>query len=98
MPVIIFLEWLIVDSTARLKITRAFWVLVYPLIWLILTMLRGSFTDGWWPYWFINPGSEGGVVAMLTYIFAIAAAFIALGFVVLGIRLSAAKMIGADNK
>ncbi len=84
MPVIIFLEWLIVDSTARLKITRAFWVLVYPLIWLILTMLRGSFTDGWWPYWFLNPAE--GVDVVLTWIGVIFSFFVILSIVLVVIQ------------
>jgi hypothetical protein len=84
MPVLIFLEWLIVDSTARLKITRAFWVLVYPLIWLVLTMLRGAFTDGWWPYWFLNPKEGAGVV--LTWIGVIFSFFVILSLVLVVIQ------------
>jgi cytochrome bd-type quinol oxidase subunit 2 len=96
-PVLVALDYLFSVKGAKPRLRKALWVVIYPLAWLGLSLIRGL-SDGWWPYWFINPGSEGGVIGMLTYIFAIAAAFIVLGFVVLGLRLSAAKMIGASRK
>jgi cytochrome bd-type quinol oxidase subunit 2 len=96
-PVLVALDYLFSVKSAKPRLRKALWVVIYPLAWLGLSLIRGL-SDGWWPYWFINPGSEGGVIGMLTYIFAIAAAFIVLGFVVLGLRLSAVKMIGASRK
>jgi cytochrome bd-type quinol oxidase subunit 2 len=96
-PVLVALDYLFSVKGAKPRLRKALWVVIYPLAWLGLSLIRGL-SDGWWPYWFINPGSEGGVIGMLTYIFAIAAAFIVLGFVVLGLRLSAVKMIGASRK
>lgn len=84
MPILIFIEWVFFDSTARLKVTRALWVLIYPLIWLILTMLRGSYTDGWWPYWFLDP--QYGVATVLTWIAVIFAFFLLLAPVLLLIQ------------
>jgi hypothetical protein len=54
------------------KFKQVFWVLLFPLAWVIFTILRGMAT-GWWPYWFINPTDEGGVTQMVTYIFGICA-------------------------
>jgi len=68
-----------------------------PLTWLFLSIIRGL-VDGWWPYWFINPGSEGGVVGMITYILLIAGGFISLGFVVLGVRLGTMKLLLSSQK
>jgi cytochrome bd-type quinol oxidase subunit 2 len=96
-PVLVALDYLFSVKSAKPRLRKALWVVIYPLAWLGLSLIRGL-SDGWWPYWFINPGSEGGVIGMLSYIFAIAAAFIVLGFVVLGLRLSAVKMIGASRK
>ena len=81
----------------RPKLRKALWVVVYPLAWLGLSIIRGL-SDGWWPYWFINPGSEGGVVGMLTYIAVIAAAFIVLGFIVLRLRLALAKLFRVSSE
>ena len=63
----------------------------------MLSLVRGL-ADGWWPYWFINPGSEGGVTGMIFFILVIAAGFIALGFLVSGLRLSLAKVISVLDK
>lgn len=90
MPILIFIEWIFFDSTAKLKITRALWVLIYPLIWLVLTMLRGSFTDGWWPYWFLDP--KEGVGTVLTWIAVIFAFFLLLAPVLLLIQRAVAGL------
>jgi hypothetical protein len=91
-PILITIDYLISIRGYKPAWRKALWVVVYPLAWLGLSVVRGL-SDGWWPYWFINPNSEGGVAGMLTYVFAIAAAFIALGFIVLGARLAAMKVL-----
>lgn len=91
-PIAIAFDYLLSIRGAKPKLRKALWVVVYPLIWLFLSIIRGL-ADGWWPYWFINPGSEGGVVGMITYILLIAGGFISLGFIVLGLRLGAIKLV-----
>ena len=91
-PILITIDYLVSIRGYKPAWRKALWVVVYPLVWLGLSVARGL-SDGWWPYWFINPNSEGGVVGMLTYVFAIAAAFIALGFIVLGARLATMKVL-----
>jgi len=95
-PIAIAIDYLVSVKGPKPLWRKALWVVVYPLVWLSFSLIRGL-ADGWWPYWFINPGSEGGVIGMVTFILIIAFAFIALGFVVLGLRLSAAKVIGAAS-
>jgi cytochrome bd-type quinol oxidase subunit 2 len=96
-PVLVALEYLFSVKGAKPRLLKALWVVIYPLAWLGLSLIRGL-SDGWWPYWFINPGSEGGVIGMLSYIFAIAAAFIALGFVVLGLKIALARIIKSASE
>ena len=96
-PILIVVDYLISLKGPRPKLRQALWVVIYPLAWLGLSIIRGL-SDGWWPYWFINPGSEGGVVGMLTYIAVIAAAFIVLGFIVLGLRLGLAKVFRVSTE
>ena len=96
-PILIVVDYLISLKGPRPKLRQALWVVIYPLAWLGLSIIRGL-SDGWWPYWFINPGSEGGVVGMLTYIAVIAAAFIVLGFLVLGLRLGLAKVFRVSTE
>jgi len=91
-PIAIAIDYLISLRGYKPSWKKAWWVVVYPLTWLGLSIIRGL-TDGWWPYWFINPNSEGGVIGMLTYVAIIAAAFIALGFVLVGARLASLKIL-----
>jgi cytochrome bd-type quinol oxidase subunit 2 len=95
-PVLIALDYLLSLKSPRPKLRQALWVVLYPLAWLGLSIIRGL-SDGWWPYWFINPESEGGVIGMLTYIVVIAVAFIVLGFIVLGLRLAITKVLRTSN-
>ena len=96
-PILIVVDYLFSLKGPRPKLRKALWVVVYPLVWLSFSLVRGL-SDGWWPYWFINPGSEGGVVGMLTYIVIIAVAFIVLGFIVLGLRLLITKVLPTSSQ
>ncbi len=69
-PIVIFLEFAIFRVTNRATIKQIFWVLLFPLAWLIFSILRGFATD-WWAYWFLNPNDPGGITQMVTYIFGI---------------------------
>lgn len=91
-PILIVVDYLLSIKGYKPSWKKAWWVVVYPLAWLAFSLVRGLL-DGWWPYWFINPNSEGGVIGMLTYVLIIAAAFIALGFIVLGARLAVMKVL-----
>ena len=79
-PILIFIEWMLTRTTIALKINQAFWVLLYPLAWLAFSFTRGL-TQGWWPYWFIDP--QYGIGTQATWIVVIAVMFsvLALGFI-----------------
>ena len=68
------------------------WAVVFPLTWLVFSIVRGSATN-WWPYWFINPNGEAGLGGMLTYIAGISMFFLALGLAVLGLKQVLRKLI-----
>ena len=84
-PILLVIDYLLSHKAFRLKLRAALWVAVFPLTWLVFSVIRGLVTN-WWPYWFINPNEEGGVPGMLTYIAAITSFFLILGFLVLGIK------------
>lgn len=77
-PIIIFLDWLWNVPAIRVRVRAVLWVLVYPLIWLAFSIVRGSI-DGWWPYFFIDPSGDAGVGGMIMWIFIIMAALLAVG-------------------
>lgn len=96
-PIAITVDYLISIKGRKVSWSKAWWVVAYPLTWLGFSIIRGL-ADGWWPYWFINPNSDGGVVGMITYILMIAAAFIALSFVILGSRRALIRILGASER
>lgn len=91
-PIAIFSDYLLSIRGYKPAWKKAWWVVVYPLTWLAFSIARGLM-DGWWPYWFINPNSEGGIIGMLSYVGIIAVAFIALGFVLVGLRLAMMRVL-----
>lgn len=84
-PVLIVIDYLLSVKSSKLRIRAASWAVVFPLVWLVFSVIRGTITN-WWPYWFINPNGDAGVVGMISYIAAIAVFFLILGFAVLGLK------------
>jgi len=84
-PILALIEYLISVRAFRIRLRAFIWVAVFPLTWLVLSILRGTATN-WWPYWFINPNGEAGLGGMLTYIGAITLFFLVLGILVLGLK------------
>ena len=84
-PILAAIEYLISVKAFRVRMRAFLWVAVFPLTWLLLSVVRGNATN-WWPYWFINPNGEAGLAGMLTYIGAITLFFLTLGLAVLGLK------------
>ena len=84
-PILAVIEYLISVKAYRIRLRAFVWVAVFPLTWLVLSIVRGIATN-WWPYWFINPNGEAGLGGMLTYISAITVFFVVLGLAVLGLK------------
>jgi len=84
-PILAAIEYLISVKAFRIRLRAFVWVAIFPLIWLVFSIVRGSATN-WWPYWFINPNGEAGLGGMLAYIAAITGFFLVLGLAVLGLK------------
>lgn len=69
-PILIVLDFALTITITKLKFKQIFWTLLFPLAWLIFTILRGLNTD-WWAYWFLNPNEDGGVNGVIMFILAI---------------------------
>ena len=69
-PILIVLDFPLTITVTKLKFKQIFWTLLFPLAWLIFTILRGLNTD-WWAYWFLNPNEDGGVNGVIMFILAI---------------------------
>ncbi|NUT35994.1 MAG: Pr6Pr family membrane protein [Hamadaea sp.] len=57
-PVVIFVDWLIRPPRHRVDLPAAWYWLIYPILWLIYTLIRGGIVD-WYPYPFVDPRPEG---------------------------------------
>ncbi len=84
-PILVAVDWLLTKSQTSVRIHSALWVTVFPIAWVFFCIIRGNI-DGWWPYWFLDPTDPGGIPQMLTYIFAIAAFFIGIGYGLVGLH------------
>jgi len=78
-PALVLADFVLARFGERLKLRAAWSVLIYPLAWLVATIIRGIAT-GWWPYWFLDPTGAGGVGGMLTYAGLITVFFTLVGF------------------
>ena len=83
-PVIVVADWLLDPPHQRLDIRDTLYWLIYPAIWVAVTLVRGA-SDGWYPYPFLDPANGGygavavAVVGVLVGFLVLSALFVALG-------------------
>jgi hypothetical protein len=58
MPLAVFLDWVLKPPRVRIPVRAAATWLIFPLAYLGYTLIRGAIT-GWYPYPFLDPGTEG---------------------------------------
>jgi hypothetical protein len=83
--VLMLIDWILSSRRINLRIRTIFWVLVFPLAWLVYSIIRGLMVD-WWPYWFINPNEPAGVTGMLAYIVGIMLFLLTIAIGLLGLQ------------
>ena len=69
-PIYVAIDWLLFGDRRRLALKRLWVILVYPIVWLIVVLVRGA-TDGWVPYPFLAPANGYGSVAVYCVIIAL---------------------------
>ncbi|HXG25362.1 MAG TPA: Pr6Pr family membrane protein [Candidatus Binatia bacterium] len=85
-PIVIVADWLLDPPTVRLTRRDALGWLIYPLVWLGYTMVRGALVD-WYPYPFLNPANGGDAqVAVTSLVILAAGTVVCLFFAWLGNR------------
>jgi hypothetical protein len=83
-PVLVVIDWIVDPPETDLRLRDVALWLVFPVIWVALTLIRGA-ADDWYPYPFLDPANGGyrsvayHVVAILAGFLVIAGAIIALG-------------------
>ncbi|MET4781168.1 Pr6Pr family membrane protein [Glaciihabitans sp. UYNi722] len=63
LPIYAAIDWVFFGDRTAVPWKRFWIVLIYPLVWLIVVLIRGA-TDGWVPYPFLNPNLGYGIVAL----------------------------------
>ncbi|CAN5195589.1 Pr6Pr family membrane protein [soil metagenome] len=79
-PVWMLLDWLLVPGRAQLAWKSIVGVIVFPIVWVVYTLVRGPFTPDelhgrsyWYPYPFLNPNlSQNGYLSVSFYVILIA--------------------------
>jgi len=62
--VFLLADWLLEGPRSKLPVRRAWIVLVYPVVWLTVVLIRGA-TDGWFPYPFLDPANGYASIAVV---------------------------------
>jgi hypothetical protein len=75
-PIVVVLDWIVDPPATRLAARDAAAWLVYPLVWVGLTLVRGA-ADGWYPYPFLDP-ANGGYGSVAVTVVAITVGFLAI--------------------
>jgi hypothetical protein len=85
-PIFLLLDVLFGSSPARLPWRAVLGILVFPLLWVAYTLIRGprvtNPTTGaawWYPYPFLDPHVVSGYTGVVPYVLGIAAALAAFG-------------------
>jgi hypothetical protein len=66
MPVVLLLDWLVSPPRTRLGYGRASAWLVFPILYLAVSLIRGPIVR-WWPYDFLDPTQPGGYTHVATW-------------------------------
>ena len=59
MPVVMALDWLLAPPSRRLAFRQCLWWMIYPLLYLVYSLIRGPIVD-WYPYPFLDPDESAG--------------------------------------
>lgn len=70
-PLYLVLEWILNPHRSKLTWKLTALGLLFPLAWLTGSLLRGYLT-GWYPYYFMDPAGELGVMGLLAHMGVIA--------------------------
>lgn len=89
-PIYLFVEWILVPGRTRLAWKVVGICAAYPIAWAAASMVRGLAGDGWFPYFFLNPG-EAGWNGVALYIVAIAAFMMGLCSFAVGVQRAHAR-------
>lgn len=84
-PIVAFVGWILFPTTAKISYSSVFYWLLFPLLFVFYTLLRGPFVN-WYPYVILNPGKVGGYEGVGKYVLIIIAGAYITGLILVFIR------------
>ena len=85
MPVVMVLDLIVRPLRHRLTLRDAMTWTVYPILYLVYSLIRGAIVD-WYPYDFINPTEVGGYDGVALYSAGITAGFLAVAMLIVQVN------------
>jgi hypothetical protein len=82
MPIVVVLDWLFQPPQSELAVKQITYWLIFPLIYLIYSIVRGAVV-GFYAYPFFNPDKVGGYGGAFIYSVAILAVFLVVSWFLL---------------
>jgi len=76
-PIVMVIDFLIRPLLHRITFRQALAWAVYPIVWLVYTIIRGNATD-WYPYPFLDPDKVGSWLGVAAICFCIMIGFFAV--------------------
>ncbi|TDW29355.1 Pr6Pr family membrane protein [Cryobacterium psychrophilum] len=65
-PAFVLIDWIVDPYKARVPWRYLAWVIVFPVIWLVGTLIRGDIL-GWYPYFFLDARQVSGPTETVLY-------------------------------
>lgn len=84
LPVVAVLEWILAPRSRRVSFRVLFVIVGYPVVWGILTMIRGPIV-GWYPYYFLDPAQIGSPAEFLLLSGLMLAVFALIGVLLIAV-------------
>ena len=84
MPIAVVVDWLVWPPARRLRLRVVGWWLVYPLVYLGYSLIRGPIAH-FYAYPFFDPSVQAGYPGVAVYCAALIAAFLLLGLLLIGL-------------
>ncbi|GAB3583417.1 Pr6Pr family membrane protein [Leifsonia lichenia] len=87
-PAYLLVDWLFAPGRAPLRRRVLWWVVAFPIVWAVYTLIRAPFGSDpitgkqpWYPYPFLNPQtSPNGYLSVAFYVLLIAAVILCVGY------------------
>ena len=83
-PICALIDWIVDPYKARLPWKYLGWVIVFPVFWLVFTLIRGPIV-GWYPYFFLDARQVSGPGETVLYCLIIVAIITGIAALLTGI-------------